>query len=154
MCQLKSFASQGDLPKAKMIAQQIALYRNVSDKNFSRSVMIGTQAQLMCSQHRIHQAQIESLKGLAQAHLGQFEDSLASQGRKYAEMASYQEDMDDMCNLFFSKIDQKYLQAWMMSTTILIKRCANPIRWNSRSRQSCVKRWILPDRARYTRIGP
>lgn len=96
MIQLKSFASKGDLPKAKMIAQQIALYRSVSDKNFSRSVMIGSQAQLMFSNNRIHQAQIETIKGLS--NFGNLDHSVLSQSKRYSELAFHHADIEELCN--------------------------------------------------------
>ena len=80
-----------------MIAQQIALYRSVSDKNFSRSVMIGSQAQLMFSNNRIHQAQIESVKGLANANIGQLDDTVLSQSKRYSELATHHADMEELC---------------------------------------------------------
>ena len=96
MIQLKSFASKGDLPKAKMIAQQIALYRSVSDKNFSRSVMIDSQAQLMFSNNRIHQAQIETIKGLSNASIGNLDHAILSKSKAYSEIASQHADMEDL----------------------------------------------------------
>jgi hypothetical protein len=98
MIQLKGFAAKGDLPKAKMIAQQISLYRSVSDKNFSRSVMIDSQAQLMFSNNRIHQAQIETIKGLSNANIGDLDHTILSKSTAYLEVVSQHADMEDLCN--------------------------------------------------------
>ena len=93
-------ASKGDLPKAKMIANQIALYRNISDKNFERSVMIDLQSQLMFSNHKIYQAQTESIKGLMYANIRQFEDVLFQKDVKYNHMVGLHEDIESMSMYF------------------------------------------------------
>ena len=46
MAQLRAFIKAGDIPKAKMVAQQLAQYRNISDKNYARSIYIQTETQV------------------------------------------------------------------------------------------------------------
>ncbi|KAI8898816.1 hypothetical protein BC833DRAFT_525477 [Globomyces pollinis-pini] len=47
MTQLRMQIKRGDLPKAQMIATTIGHYRNVSDRNFARSIWIQAQSQGM-----------------------------------------------------------------------------------------------------------
>lgn len=79
-----------------MLAKQIATYRGVTDRNFERSVMIDTQAQLLISNFKVHQAQSESFKRLSQTHLSQVEKGLIQKTGKYQELAARQEDIDDL----------------------------------------------------------
>ncbi len=46
LCQIRSYAQRGDLVKAKMVAQQIASYRTIADKNFASALHIATRAQV------------------------------------------------------------------------------------------------------------
>lgn len=45
MGQLRTLIKKGDLPKAKILASQIAQFRNISDRNFARSAYIQTETQ-------------------------------------------------------------------------------------------------------------
>jgi hypothetical protein len=63
MQMLRQQIQKGDLPKSKMIAKQIAHYRNVADVNFDRSLYLQSEVQLRKSTHRINQAHVEFLKG-------------------------------------------------------------------------------------------
>ena len=58
---LRGQIKKGDLPKAQMVANQMAHYRNISDRNFAESVSIQTQIQMRCSNHKIHQAHMEAI---------------------------------------------------------------------------------------------
>lgn len=46
MNNLQSKLKAGDLPKAQMLGKQIAMYRNMSDKNFERAIYLQTEAQV------------------------------------------------------------------------------------------------------------
>jgi predicted transposase YbfD/YdcC len=90
------YLRKGDLIKANMLAKQIALYRNVSDVNFQRSTMIDLQAQLLCSNHIVHRAQIENLKGINAINLFKSDDQEMIRDHKYSEMACYQADIETL----------------------------------------------------------
>ncbi|KAL2919865.1 hypothetical protein HK105_200782 [Polyrhizophydium stewartii] len=45
MAQLRTLVKRGEYNKANLLARQIAMYRNLSDKNFERSVSIQTEIQ-------------------------------------------------------------------------------------------------------------
>ena len=49
MSQLKGFVKSGEYPKANMSAKQIAIIRNISDKNFERAISIQTEFQVSSS---------------------------------------------------------------------------------------------------------
>ena len=106
MIQLKQHAQKGDLIKANMIAKQIALYRNVADDNFQKSVMIDLQAQLQCSNHVVQRAQMNSVKvflkaffhvqGLTSSTLFRQDEASLIKDNRLTEMACYQADIDSI----------------------------------------------------------
>ena len=46
MQEVKKHALKGDIHKARIVARQIAHYRSAGDRNFERSAMINTRAQV------------------------------------------------------------------------------------------------------------
>lgn len=96
MIQLKNFASKGDLVKAKMIARQIALYRRISDKNFERDLSMDLQVRTMTSNHKIHKAQIECLRGIQFTTAGSFAQDMMRKDQKYIELAQVQQDIESI----------------------------------------------------------
>ena len=46
MQELRHQLKHGDIPKAKIVAKQLQCYRNISDKNYEKSIYIQTQAQV------------------------------------------------------------------------------------------------------------
>lgn len=64
MKQVKGYALKGEVHKARLLAQQIARFRAVADRNFASSVMISTEAQLMYSTNKVNKAQVENITGI------------------------------------------------------------------------------------------
>lgn len=74
MQEVRKAASRGDLKNARSIAAQIANYRRISEKSVDAGIVIATTTQAMVSNHKIHRAQIEAIKGIsfANAYHGPF----------------------------------------------------------------------------------
>ncbi|KAJ3345474.1 hypothetical protein HDU91_007340 [Kappamyces sp. JEL0680] len=98
MTQLRQFMKQGDIPKAKMLATQLAHYRNIADKNYARSVFIETETQMRISNHKINQAHISFLKGMNFANQGESLDAIRLREHKYHERQDLQQTMEDLMN--------------------------------------------------------
>ncbi|KAJ3319752.1 hypothetical protein HDV06_005953 [Boothiomyces sp. JEL0866] len=94
----------GDLPKAQMIAKQLQCFRNISDKNFERSIYIQTQSQIRFSNHKINQATIESIKGLRFANKKETLDSITKRDKKYKYEKNIQEAMENIMNESFEEV--------------------------------------------------
>ena len=59
---IRQLGKKGEMYKVRVVASQVAHYRQLSDKNFERDAMIGTRAQLMKSNHKINKAEVEAIK--------------------------------------------------------------------------------------------
>ncbi|KAJ3256779.1 hypothetical protein HK103_005153 [Boothiomyces macroporosus] len=104
MLNLRHQLKVGDLPKAQMIAKQLQCFRNISDKNFERSIYIQTQAQIRFSNHKINQATIESLKGLRFANKRETFDTVTKRDKKYKYEKNIQEAMENIMNESFEEV--------------------------------------------------
>lgn len=83
MAELRSRIKSGDIPKAKMLANQMAHYRNISDKNFARAIYIQTETQIRNSNHKINQAQVEFVKTMSFVNNGESIESIRAREKKY-----------------------------------------------------------------------
>ena len=68
MKECKRLAQKGDMRGARMVANQVASYRRIHDRNLQASIQIGTQAQSMVSDHKVNRGQVESIKGFTFAN--------------------------------------------------------------------------------------
>lgn len=62
-------AQKGDTNGARLVATQIARYRQLQDRNLESSIRIGTKTQAMVSDHKVNQAEVETIKGYAYANM-------------------------------------------------------------------------------------
>jgi hypothetical protein len=69
---------------ARLVANQIASYRRLHDRNLASSIMIGTKTQSMVSDHKINKAEVETIKGFSYANMFESFESVAHRERKYA----------------------------------------------------------------------
>eukprot|EP00842_Homolaphlyctis_polyrhiza_P005362 jgi/Hompol1/5827/HPOL_002377-RA len=104
MSQLKAFVKKGDFPKANMLAKQIALYRNLSDKNFERSVSIQTEVQVMLSNQKINRAHAESIKGIRFANGEDSLETVREREIKYERSMQEYEAIEEIMNEGFDEI--------------------------------------------------
>lgn len=63
LTECKRLAKKGDMTGARLVANQVARYRRLHDRNLESSVLIGTKAQAMVSDHKVNKAEIETVKG-------------------------------------------------------------------------------------------
>jgi hypothetical protein len=101
MKQLKHQVSQGDIPKVKMVAKQMAHFRNISDRNFARSLFIQSEAVIRKSNHTLNQAHMGFLKGMRFANWGETIESVRKREKKYHQMQDMQQSIEEICNLLF-----------------------------------------------------
>ncbi|KAJ3269861.1 hypothetical protein HDV01_000867 [Terramyces sp. JEL0728] len=104
MQNLRHQLKTGDLPKAQMIAKQLQCFRNISDKNFERSIYIQTQAQIRFSNHMINQATIESIKGLRFANKRETFETVSKRDKKYKYEKNMQDAMENIMNESFEEV--------------------------------------------------
>lgn len=69
MAECKRLAKKGDMHGARLVANQIARFRRIHDRNLEASVLIGTKAQSMVSDHKVNKAQVETVKGFSYANM-------------------------------------------------------------------------------------
>jgi hypothetical protein len=89
-----------------MLANQLAHFRFISDKNFARSIFIETETQvcssLMCkmriSNHKINQAHVSFLKGMNFANQGESVDQIRNREQKYHHRQDLQQTIEELMN--------------------------------------------------------
>ncbi|XJO74983.1 hypothetical protein BDV3_005728 [Batrachochytrium dendrobatidis] len=104
MAQLKSLVKKGDFPKANLLARQIALYRNLADKNFERGISIQTEVQMMLSNQKINRAHAESIKGLRHGNSGNTIEIVRQREQKYESRMEEYETIESIMNEGFDDI--------------------------------------------------
>jgi hypothetical protein len=83
---LRSLAAAGDYPKARILAKQIAVMRDLADRNFAAGAAISQHAFCAASQQAILRARVEAIKGLAYANRGEGGwEGAARREHKYAQ---------------------------------------------------------------------
>lgn len=108
MSKLKQFLNCGDLPKAKMIAKQLAAYRNISDKNFARSIQIQIETQIRISNLKINQSHVNFLKAMNYAYgKGSIQD-LKNQEAKYHSRQELQFNLEKCVNEGFDSMFEEF----------------------------------------------
>ncbi|KAI8928759.1 hypothetical protein BC831DRAFT_447264 [Entophlyctis helioformis] len=104
MAQLRMFVKKGDFPKANLLAKQIALYRNLADKNFERGVAIETEIQVLLSNHKINRAHAESIKGIRHSNMEQTLESARDKELKYQRRMEECEAIEAIMNEGFEDV--------------------------------------------------
>lgn len=138
MSMVKSFAEKGDIPKAKIVARQIAHLRSCADRNFESSTMISTRAQLMASNHKINRAEIEAIKGARYANLEDSVQSMAQRERKYAKRMGEFEEMERIMNEGMDEVyesaeeDRKKRDYFELEADAVLKQALDPQKWKGR----------------------
>jgi hypothetical protein len=75
---------KGDLNGSRLVANQIAAYRRIHDRNLQASIMIGTKAQSMYSDHKVNKGQVESIKGFTYANVYESFTRAEAREQRYA----------------------------------------------------------------------
>ena len=96
---MKKCAAKGDIASARLIADQITRYRQVSLRNFDASVEIATRAQVMVSNHKINRAEVEAIKGIKYANAEEDLETTRRREQKYAIRMEYHQELEDISKL-------------------------------------------------------
>ncbi|KAI9360046.1 hypothetical protein DFJ73DRAFT_816471 [Zopfochytrium polystomum] len=138
MTMVKEHAKKGDIPKARIVARQIAHYRSAADRNFESAAMIQTRAQLMASNHKINRAEIEAIKGARYANLEDTLETAASRERKYAQRMSMFEEMERIMNEGMDEVygdaedARKKTDYFEIEAEAVLRQALNPKQWKGR----------------------
>lgn len=84
MAECKRLAQKGDLHGARLVANQIAKFRTLSNRNLESSILIGTKMQTMVSDHKVNKAEVETIKGFAYANMFESFATAESREARYA----------------------------------------------------------------------
>jgi hypothetical protein len=96
MKQLKHQIDHGDLQKAKIVGRQIAHFREISNRNFSRALYFQSEGIIRRSNNALNQAHMSFLKGMRFANFGETIDSIRGREKKYHEMQDMQQAMEEL----------------------------------------------------------
>lgn len=84
LAECKRLAHKGDTNGARMVANQVARYRRLHDRNLESSIMIGTKMQSMVSDHKVNRAEVETIKGFTYANMYESFARTESREQRYA----------------------------------------------------------------------
>jgi hypothetical protein len=96
----KRLVKKGDMHGARLIANQIARFRRLQDRNLESSVLIGTKAQAMVSDHKVNKAQVETIKGFAYANIYENFQRLESREQRYSYRMGAINHLENSSTLF------------------------------------------------------
>ncbi|TPX32865.1 hypothetical protein SmJEL517_g04054 [Synchytrium microbalum] len=103
--QIRMLVQRGEIPRARIIASQVAHYRMLADRNFGAAAMIQTRAQVAASNHKINRAEIDALKCMSYSN---FEESLTTVQRREAKYAERMEMFETMESIMNEGMDEIY----------------------------------------------
>ncbi|KAI9146057.1 hypothetical protein BKA69DRAFT_1047158 [Paraphysoderma sedebokerense] len=109
LADIKRHALKGDLHGARLLAKQIAIYRRISERNFEASVSIATKMQMMSSNHKVNQAEMEAVKGISYANANRTVFGVEMKEQKAAMKMEEFETMEDIMN---EGMDEIYNLDW------------------------------------------
>jgi hypothetical protein len=98
MQQLKHQIDQGDVQKAKIVGRQVAHFRDISNRNYARSLYFQSEGIIRRSNNTLNQAHMSFLKGMRFANMGETIQSIRERERKYHEMQDMQQAMEEISN--------------------------------------------------------
>jgi hypothetical protein len=96
MQQLKHQIDRGDVQKAKIVGRQIAHFRDISDRNFARSIYFQSEGIIRRSNNTLNQAHMSFLKSMRYANMGETLHTIRSREKKYHEMQDMQQAIEEI----------------------------------------------------------
>jgi hypothetical protein len=69
---------------ARLVSNQIARYRRIHDRNLESSILIGTKAQSMVSDHKVNKGEVETIKGFTYANVYESFNRTEAREQRYA----------------------------------------------------------------------
>ena len=104
MVELRNQITRGDMPKVKMVANQLAHFKDISDRNFARSLYLQSEAQIRKSNNSINQAHAEFLKGMEYVNKSGTVEQMRQKQARVAKRQDGQEMIESMMYEGFEEV--------------------------------------------------